>query len=95
MDIDILRKTYKKDILDIAQNCNAEYIKIFGSFATKTQNKNSDVDFLVHMKPGSGFCIGGLKWKLEELLHMKVDIVPDTALHWSIREQVIREAINI
>jgi predicted nucleotidyltransferase len=94
ISLDII-KANKIEILSIAEKCNAENVRIFGSLARGTPRKNSDVDFLVHMKPGSGFCLGGLKWRLEELLKCKVDIIPDTSLHPLIRDTILKEAINL
>ena len=95
MDISTLRKRYKEEILSIANLCNAENIRIFGSVATNTAGEDSDIDFLVHMKPGSGFCLGGLKWRLEELLQCTVDVVPDTSLHPFLKDKILSEAITL
>jgi predicted nucleotidyltransferase len=56
---------------------------------------DSDIDFLVHMQPGAGFSLGRLQWRLEELLKQKVDVVPDTSLHHSIREKILSEAVSL
>lgn len=88
-------RNYKADILRIANDCNAENIRLFGSVVRGDQREDSDIDFLVHMKPGSGFCLGGLKWRLEELLKTKVDVVPDTSLHPFIRDRILQEAIKL
>lgn len=53
----MLQGDYRKQILDIAEICHAENIRIFGSLARGEQNENSDIGFLVHMKPNSGFGI--------------------------------------
>ncbi len=95
MDLKTLRTKYKKDILKIAETCNAESIKVFGSVARGDNNEDSDIDFLVHMKPNTGFSIGGIGWRLEKLLGRKVDVVPDTSLHWSLKDQILREAITL
>lgn len=79
----------------IAGTCNAENIRIFGSVARNVAHQDSDIDFLVHMKPGSGFCLGGLKWRLEELLQCKVDVIPDTSLHPFIKEKILNEAVSL
>ena len=93
MDIQTLRTKYKKDILAIATLCNAESIKVFGSVARGENTKDSDIDFLVHMKPNTGLSIGGIQWRLEELLGRKVDVVPDTSLHWSLKDRILKEAV--
>jgi len=47
----------------------------------------------VDMEPGhSLFDLGGLLMDLEELLGRKVDLVTEPALHWYIREKVMRQA---
>lgn len=95
MNLITLRTKYKHDILAIAQLCHAENVRVFGSVARNEATKSSDIDFLVHMKPGSGFAIGGLQWRLEELLNQRVDIVPDTSIHHSIREKILSEAVAL
>ena len=87
-----LQTEYRDQILEIATLCNAEKIRVFGSVVRGENQETSDVDFLVHMKPNSGFCIGGLQWRLEELLHCPVDIVSDASLNSLIRDKILSEA---
>ena len=93
MDLVTLQRDYRVQILDIAEICHAENIRLFGSIVRGEQGEDSDIDFLVHMKPDSGFKIGGLKWRLEELLKCKIDVVPDTSLHPMIKEKILNEAV--
>ena len=93
MDLRTLRSKYKPKILEIAKLCRAENVRVFGSVVRNEANDSSDIDFLVHMQPGSGFAIGGLQWRLEELLQQKVDVVPDTSLHSRIRDKILAEAV--
>lgn len=95
MDLKTLKRDYKDQILKIAEVCHAENIRIFGSLARGEQNEWSDIDFLVHMKPDSGFGIGGLKWRLEELLDCKVDVVSDASLNPLIKDSVLKEAVRL
>lgn len=95
MDLRTLRAKYKPKILEIARLCYAENIRVFGSVARNEATDTSDIDFLVHMQPGSGFAIGGLQWRLEELLKQKVDVVPDTSLHYRIRDKILAEAVAL
>jgi predicted nucleotidyltransferase len=94
MNISTIRR-HKTEIIAIATKCNAENIRLFGSVARGEARVDSDVDFLVHMKHGSGFCIGGLKWRLEELLSCKVDIIPDTSIHPFLRDKILKEAVEL
>lgn len=96
MNIQTIRNKYRVAILQIAKDCNASDIKIFGSVARGESTDESDIDFLVEMKPNTGiFLLGHLKWKLEELLHAKVDIVLSNSLHHSIASQVTKEAVSL
>ena len=47
------------------------------------------------MKPNSGFAIGGLKYRLEELLNRRVDVVSENALHYLIKDQILKEAVHL
>lgn len=93
MDLSTLRTKYKSKILEIAPLCRAENVRVFASVARNEVNDDSDIDFLVHMQPGSGFAIGGLQWQLEELLKQRVGVVPDTSLYARIRNKILAEAV--
>jgi uncharacterized protein len=95
VNIELLRQKYKKQIIAIAEKCHVGNIRVFGSVARGDARADSDIDFLVHIEPDAGFSIGGLYWQLEELLGCKVDIVPDTSIHWAIRERILKEAVPL
>jgi len=53
----------------------------------------SDVDLLVELEQGAGLLDQvGFKDDLEGRWSRRVDVVTPDALHWYIRDQVIREA---
>lgn len=93
--LELLRTKYRNEIMKIAEECNAENIRVFGSVVRGDNRHDSDIDFLVHMKPGSGFCLGGLQWRLEELLGCEVDVVTDKSLYWAIKDDILKEAIKL
>ncbi len=93
MDIEFLRKNYKSKILEIAEICHVENIRIFGSRVRGDERSDSDIDFLVHIKPDAGIEYCGMQWRLEELLNMKVDVVPDQNLHPRIKDRILNEAV--
>lgn len=95
MDIELLRNQYKDQILAIAKSRHIENVRLFGSVVHGTHNDDSDVDFLVHVTPQTGFGIGGMQVELEELLQRKVDVVPDTALHVALKERILGEAVRL
>jgi predicted nucleotidyltransferase len=83
----------KEQILTLAAKYGAFNVRIFGSVADGTADADSDVDFLVELEPGrSLFDLGGLLMDLQQLLNRKVDVVTEKALHWYIRDQVLKEA---
>ena len=96
MDIEEILKGKREDILRIAQRHGARNLRIFGSVARGEARADSDIDFLVDVCPGrTPFFPGGLLADLEGLLGCKVDIVTEEALHWYIREQVLKEAVPL
>lgn len=92
MDLITLRSKYKKQILEIAKRRKVKNIRVFGSIVRGEENKNSDIDFLVQVKPKAGFNLGGMYWELKELLGCEVDVVPETSIHWYLKDQILNEA---
>lgn len=96
MDLTLLRTRYKPDILALAELHKAENIRIFGSIARGEANAGSDIDFLVHFRKGASlFDLAGLGNDLSRLLEAEVDVIPDDAVHWYIRDQVLQEAVPL
>lgn len=87
----------KKDqINSIAMENGAKKIRVFGSVAREEDKVDSDIDFLVTFEEGrSLFDLISLKNDLEDLLNRKVDVVTKESIHWSIRDQIEDEAIEI
>ncbi len=93
MTIDDVLKNKRDDIRRIAARHGAYNIRIFGSVARGEARPDSDVDFLVAVGPGrSAFFPAGLLVDLEELLGCKVDVLTENALHWYIRDRILKEA---
>lgn len=91
--MDDLLKSHREEILAIAARHGAYNVRVFGSFARGEARPDSDVDFLVDAgEKVSFFFPGGLVADLEKLLGRSVDVVTKEALHWYIREDVIKEA---
>lgn len=94
--MDDLLRTHREEILAIAARHGAYNVRVFGSFARGEGRPDSDVDFLVDAsKNASFFFPAGLVVDLEELLGRNVDVVTKDALHWYIRDDVMREAIPL
>lgn len=96
MGIEELLKVNRERILGIAARHGARNVRVFGSAARGEAGPQSDVDFLVEAGPDrSPWFPGGLIADLEELLGRGVDVVTESALHWAIRDQVLREAVPL
>ena len=96
MAIDDLIATHREEILRICAKHGAINVRVFGSFARGEVTPESDLDLLIDGGPGrTPFFPGGLLMDLQDLLGRKVDIVTKDALHWYIRERVLKEAIPL
>ncbi len=93
MDLDTLRSEYRDAILAITQKYGADNVRVFGSVARGEAGPDSDVDLLVHMRPGSSlFDLGGIYSELTTLLHCKVDIVSEKAVSPRLKDAIFKEA---
>jgi len=86
----------REEILRIAAEHGATNVRVFGSFARGAAGPESDIDVLVDMEPGrSLFDLGGLLMDLQDMLGRRVDIVTESALHWYIKDRVLKEAVPL
>jgi len=69
---------------------------IFGSYARGEMKKTSDIDFLIQLEMGRTlFDIIALKQDLEDLLGRQVDVVTERSLSPYLRDEIMKNAINI
>jgi uncharacterized protein len=96
MLLDDLRQM-KPAIESMALRCGAKRLRVFGSVARRVERLDSDVDFLVELPRGYDLFSQrmALTQGLADLLHRKVDLVPEHELSRHLREQVLREAVEI
>jgi hypothetical protein len=94
--MDKLLANKRAEILDIALKHGAHNVRVFGSVARGEADAESDIDFLVEVGTiHSAWFPAGLTADLEELLGRKVDVVTENALHWYIRDRVLKEALPL
>ena len=94
MKLDELTPTTKEEIKDIAAQHGAFNVRVFGSVARGQADQHSDLDLLVDYdlaKISPWFPVRLIR-DLENLLHVKVDIVTPAGLKERIRQQVLQEA---
>ena len=87
----------KPQLTDLAALYGASHLRVFGSVARGQERVDSDVDFLVELP--RGYDLFGqripLTQGLSDMLHRKIDLVPEHELNRHLREQVLREAVEI
>ena len=67
---------HRERIREIAEECNAQSVALFGSTARGTDTEASDCDFVAEFKPKTTlFHIARMQIELEELLGCDVDVV--------------------
>ncbi len=96
MAADDLLERNRERILQICAEHGALNVRVFGSFARGEAGPDSDVDLLIDVAPKhSAWFPGGLLMDLQDLLGRKVDIVEPGALHWYIRDNILRDAVHL
>jgi len=89
-------KAIRDEIISVAEAHGAHNIRIFGSFVRGEQKKESDLDLLADIDPEKSLIDqAALIRELEELLHIKVDLVETDCLHWFIKDTIMQEAIPL
>ncbi len=96
MLIDELRNQ-KEAIAALAVRYGARRIRVFGSVARREERPNSDVDILVELPRGYDMFAQRLPLtqQLMNLLHRKVDLVPEHEISPHIRDRVLKEAVEL
>lgn len=96
MLLDELRK--KRDIIKaLSDYYGVEHIRVFGSVARGEERPDSDVDFLVELPRGYDMFKQRLPLveALRQLLNRRVELIPEHELNRHIREQVLKEAVEL
>jgi len=72
-------------------------VRVFDSVARREEREDSDVDFLVDFPRGYDLFSQRLPLaeRLSQLLHRKVELVPEHELNRHIRDRVLEEAADL
>ena len=86
----------RDEILRIAAKHGVTSIRVFGSVARGDAGPDSDVDFLIESGPNrTPWFPAGLIVDLEDLLGRRVDVASPNALHWYLKDRILREAVPL
>ncbi|MEW5827868.1 MAG: nucleotidyltransferase family protein [Chloroflexota bacterium] len=92
----VLLRSKRSQILQIASRYGVEHLRIFGSVARGTDDRQSDIDFLVDLAPDRSLLdLGGFLYEVRSLLGTEVDVVTEKGLRPRIRERVLAEAVDL
>lgn len=92
---DVLKE--KRDlILNIGNKHGIGNVRVFGSVAKSEDGPKSDLDLLVEIDKGrSLFDLIHFKHEVEDILGVKVDVFTENSIHWSIKQDVLAEAVKL
>ena len=96
MLLDELRER-KHVISALVEQYGGQRIRVFGSVARREERPDSDVDFLVDLPRGYDMFTQRLPLTehLKRLLHRNVELIPEHELNRHMREQILKEAIEL
>lgn len=95
MDLDDLKKERDK-VISLVTKYGGHNVRVFGSLAQGEAISSSDIDLLVEFEPRHSLLDQvDLIRDLEEALDSHVDVVEPQALHWFIKERVLKEAVPL
>jgi predicted nucleotidyltransferase len=84
---------HRDAICHMVQGFRVSNPRVFGSVLHGADTEDSDLDLLVDPLPGTTlFDLGGLKFELERLMGVRVDVRTPMDLPASFRDEVLAEA---
>ena len=86
----------KNKVLPVLKEAGVTRSSIFGSYVRGEQRENSDIDLLVEYPKGlSLFDVAEIKYKLEDVLGKKVDLVEYGYIKPQLRDRILSSQVQI
>lgn len=86
----------RRQVADICQRNDIEYLGLFGSLARGEASSRSDIDLLVRFKiPKSLLQLVRIEREFSERLGRSVDLVTDESVSPYLRERIKNEALEV
>ncbi|MFT4298230.1 MAG: nucleotidyltransferase family protein [Aeromicrobium sp.] len=96
MELRALIEQHRDEVAAILRRHGVSSVQIFGSVARGDADEDSDIDLLFTRPDGMGlFSIVAMGHELSDVLGVRVDPVPDGALHQHLRSKVLADAITL
>ncbi|MHA2620991.1 MAG: nucleotidyltransferase family protein [bacterium JZ-2024 1] len=91
-----IKKILSSHKTELQEKYKIKEMRIFGSYVHNEQKKKSDIDILVDFYEVPDLLkFIEIERQLEELLGVKVDLVPKPALRVGLKDKILREAVEI
>lgn len=89
-------RRHRSEIEEVAAKHGVTNLRVFGSVARGEDTRDSDVDLLVDLPDGfSLFSVARFQRDLEELLGVRVEVVPASDLKPGVRANVERDLVSL
>ena len=97
MNLQEIKQTLREKMPEIKEKYGVKNLYIFGSYVRGEQTPESDIDILVEFEKGKKTFRNymGLKFSLEELFGIKVDLVIKEAVRKELKKYIYTEAVNV
>jgi uncharacterized protein len=86
----------RDEVVALLKGYGAKRIRVFGSVRRREATRTSDVDLLVDDLPDTSLLdVAHIKNELRRMLGRSVDLVEEQSMPWSMRPQVLAEAVPL
>ena len=85
----------KPRIVELLKKSKIKKAGIFGSYATGTETKDSDIDIIIEPSKDMGFGFANLEIELSKKLGKKVDLVTYNGLSPYLKEAIMEQEVRI
>jgi predicted nucleotidyltransferase len=94
--VDEIRTVIRRHSGVLAEKYGIAVVGVFGSYVRGEQEQDSDIDLLVEiLRPISLLEVVGAGIYLEELLQMRVDLVPKRDVREELRESILSQTVAL
>jgi len=88
-----IKSGLRRSILNLPQKDKIKKISLFGSYLSKSAQKDSDIDLLIEFAaPATYFDLVEIQEKFKQALGKKIDLVTPAACSPYIRQEIIKQA---